>query len=232
MPRFFTLTTSEVHFLQCFLELPSIHGMEAFSEPSRDNLLACVKSLAEKSYLLEDPQGGYYLDSTLNLLFRVASNPWGHFHMAGTDTQCTIYFLNDCIAVCTCSESHTEFMWLPILPLAIGHIANLIGTFLNPHSEELLTVPGNEFDSLAEKFRQDGYQMVWDCTVHEAELPENDAGCCIMSNGHRQLLLCRQGEQAIASAPCKADLVNALTRMFAPVHGRAIRAGGELNGND
>lgn len=232
MPRGFLLTDREMLFLQSFLDISGLPYADTVTIPTEEELSECVKSLLSKSYLKKDEVGHYYLDETLTLLLRIAEKPWGSFVMESNDRKCVISFLQDCICIGTCQEATTELLWVPFLPLAIGHVANVIGTFLNEKTENALCVAGPHLDMFLEDYQKQGYTVQWKFYTCEAGAPDDVAKGCVMSNSTKQLLLLESDAQTSAVFPAKADYVNALTKLFAPIHSRAIRAGGIIDAED
>lgn len=231
MPRSFDLTVPEVRFLQVFLNIPQLPFCGSFEGPGPDALRAALDSLMEKGYLTQTPEGTYDVPGKLDFLFRACAAPCARFTMAShTGSREIFLFVKDTVILARENAGGVRLMWLPSLPLAIGHIANVSEPFLNSASAESETRSAAEAEQIHRALDADGFRQEWTCTLRRGDTPEEETLCTVWSDGTQQVMVARSGDSLTISRPCKVDYVNTLARMIAPVHAAAIRAGGVEHG--
>ena len=69
----------------------------------------------------------------------------------------------------------------------------------------------------------------WRFTVYESGVSDGEIEGLILSNGEEQCMVIKNYSEITYFKPNKEDCVNSLTRIFAPIHGRAIQNGGILD---
>lgn len=232
MPRIFKISNSEISAIQTLLNIPYLPLTSHFDSLTEDALYTAIQSLTDKRYLAKSPEGTYQLNHTLSFLFQASQDPYGIFKMEHSDgTNKILVFINDTIILFQEDAEGVDAMWLPHLPITVGFVANTLEPFMNCTSDGVATYGLQVFDSILNNFIQQGYQTLWTCTTQCKEDQLSNQKCLILSSGTEQVLMTIGKTDFCVSRPAKADLVNALTQMYAPIHGRAIKDGGILNDN-
>lgn len=231
MPRVYDLANREIPVVQAFLNLSQLPLNQKWEKPEEEALKEAVSSLMNKQYLIATPEGKYQLDQMLAFIFTAAGNPHGIFKMQHSSGQdCVLAFVNDTIVLLQENDGGVEVMWLPYLPLAIGFVANMLEPFLNDTTGTTETYDTVETEQVINSLTDRNYELCWICST-QCSVESLNAKCYILSNGAEQILITTQNASVCVSRPSKEDLVNSLTRMFAPIHGSAIKEGGIWDGN-
>lgn len=228
MPVTFQLLKSELPALQGFLKLPKLPFGAKLSQVSEEAMLEAVTSLEKKKYLIRNENGTCTPDRTLALLLNVAARPYGSFTMTRHDDHRELlFFALDAIALFREDREAVEAIWLPFLPMAIGHVATVCEPYLNAFSGESRVCDSADLDEELERLQDQGFQEQWYCETQCTGAERQT--CTVLSNDKVQVLLHQKGKVLTVSVPDKAAYVNTLTAMYAPIHGDAIKAGGLVN---
>lgn len=234
MSGIYKVSQSELQFIQIFEEIPVLRGFESLEVLKNEKvLLNAADQLQRKQYLLKNDQNEYYLDGELKFLLEIVKNAFGYFEIENCvkekEIKEVIYFLNDSIVSIVQNGGNYEIMWIPVLPLVIGQMAGFLSPFLNAESKVYRQCFVDEWDAVMHDYSEKNYDKQWQFSAVEQDAANGDQ-CCILSNGKKQVMLSSTGNILTISQPDKEDYINALTKMFAPIHGHAIAAGGMMDG--
>ena len=158
MGRIFRLNHEEMRFLQYFLEIPELpwHKPAQFKLMNEDEIQKTAASLQGKQYLFKNDKGEYLTEEWLEHLLEVCGSSWGYFFMENREI---LFFKKDEIVLVSQKGQEFEIMWLPVLPLAIGHIANILSPFLNETSNQAETASSEDYESILEGFQAERFTM-------------------------------------------------------------------------
>ena len=231
MPSVYYLANGELPVVQAFLNLSQLPREQKREQPQKEDMQEIVSSLLKKEYLSMTPEGRYRLDESLAFILTAAGNAHGVFKMQRSGGKnCVLAFVNDTIVLLQEEDGGVEAMWLPHLPLAIGFVASTLEPFLNEFTGTAEVYDTPDAEQLLADFTDRNYELCWHCSAQCADEALN-AACFILSNGAEQIMMTAQNGGVCVTRPSKEDMVNSLTRMFAPLHGSAMRIGGVLDGN-
>ncbi len=233
MKKFYNLTPEELSFTMCFTGTQKLPGI-AFDPESflDDNLVEnAAGSLKEKEYAVKSEEGKYKLDDGLSFLFYVLNNPYGYFVTEYENKRTdSLVFLNDSIVLLTSNEENFEIMWLPFLPYAIGHTANSLAPFMNENTSSV-TLTSDSYEAEVCRLTENGYTNSCTFAAFSNEQGDYVPHGAVLKNENEQIMLIEADGKLCAVKPDKADLVNTLTKLFAPIHSAAIKNSEVLNGN-
>jgi len=229
MSASFYISTDEMLFLQCFLEVASISGFDTtISEKIDEKTISdSASSLLAKEYISND-ENGIIIDEELEFFIKTAADAIGYFKLDNkNDEKSCIYFKADTIILIIERNEVYKIMWLPFLPLAVGYVAETISFFLNEKTHDIGLYSDDSYDTILSEYFNDGYKVEWEFESVEKNFDYKK--CVLLSDGNEQIMVILSDGFVAVTKPDMADLVNALTKMFAPIHGRAIRIGGVIN---
>lgn len=223
------VSLTELHFLLNFCEVAPLPWAEKPREMNKDEVLSCVSSLEEKQLLLKNEQGEYYLDDGLEYMLSIAGRASKVFVIEGTETlKEAVFFHGDAIVQIQQNRDQVEIMWLPVLPMLIGQIANNLSPFLNQEKNEPNLYPADQYNALLNQYMGQDYSVQWKFSA-QTGLSAPIQNCTVVTDGKEQVMFNLCGEEVVVSKPDKSDFVNTLTKSLAMLHSCAIREGGILN---
>jgi len=230
MATVFRVSLPEMLFLQGFAEtlpLPWNTGPQHLGETE---IRLCAESLEKKQYLLKSMDGEYELAEALDFLIRISAQASRFLVLEGVGFKEAVYFEGDAIALFQQDMEGVDIVWIPVLPLLIGQFASVLSPFLNQQSDIPEKHPIEEYDLLRAGYEQNGFQQQWKFSSYDSLSAYNERQCALFTNGKEQIMFLPHKSTVELWKPCKADCINTLTAIFAPMHGQAIQEGGNLYG--
>lgn len=227
MARLYRATPSEFDFLLNFVEMPPPPWREGAREArTEEELSACAAALLEKRWLLRD-EGGCVLDDGLLFLLSAAKKASRIFVLEGAGHgKEAVYFEGDTIVLLQEEEDSAALMWIPVLPLLMGQLANALSPFLNEKSGPQASYPAGEYASLLTRYEDAGYAAQWRFYTRGGPGPSMEQPGLIFTDRREQVMLLPGPDSLTLLRPGKADCINTLTRIIAPLHGGAMAEGG------
>lgn len=224
----FRMTEQEFSFLRVFCEIPELAGFPDLSDPKMaGDPQISIAGLESKGYLGRDEEGKYFLANELTFIMDAANKSITAFSAAGRDRTLAGYFVGDTIILITKKKEY-EVMWLPNMPLLIGAVADFMGPYLNEKTSGGKEYSGDKADEMRKELLSSGWQKSWEVSVYTDGLKDADTFIEVYENVERQIEMMTKEKKLEVSEPDKADLVNSVTAIMAPLHADAIKRGEEV----
>ena len=223
------ITQKELSLLMIFSNTKTLSGYEEVRiSEKRDDIFNSLKTLTEKGYLKKNQEDKYSIDKNLEAWLITASKPHGYMIMESVSDshrqKNVVYFNRDSIVVIKSNEDGAyELMWLPSLPLAIGHIANEVSNFRNAVTVHIGNYEMSEFEENQDNIIGEEFEPEYIFYMFEEDIMLGSIST--YSTSDEQLMLCVKDDTVSVLKPKKSDYINEITRLIAPIHGNAIREG-------
>ena len=228
MAGVYHLTEKELRFLSMFVEIQGFYGFgEVDVLETKTEAEECADALCKKGYLYRNEQNEYEIDSTLELILKVAEHPYGYLFMDNlrkeeVSSQTAIYFLDDVIGMIEKVDFTYELYWLPFLPLAIGEVANLHTPFLNDNMAGCREPSTADVGQNMDDYLKAGFGWQWEMWGKQLEDEEKSCNIFVLADGNEQIMIRESDENVTILKPDKETYVNTITEWLAFLHGKAI----------
>lgn len=223
MNRFYRVNSKELAFLQGFAGVILTPWGDTVAHQQPQEMKACADTLEEKSYLMQTEKGQYLMEEGLEHLFRIAADATEFLLMSkNNESMETVYFKQDGIAIFQQQNmNEIELIWIPVIPLLIGQIANTITPFMNARSDEPKVYPRSEENTILIPYREADYQLQWSFLFYsQGKLAETIR---VFTNGNVQIMVTVDNEHIYIGKPDKKDMMNAISQQLIKLHGQTMR---------
>lgn len=223
MNHLYRVNPKELAFLQGFTGVILTPWGDTVAHHQPQEMKACADTLEEKSYLMKTEKGQYLLEEGLEHLFRIAANTTTFLLMSkNNESMETVYFKQDGIAIFQQQNvNEIELIWIPVIPLLIGQIANTITPFMNARSDEPKVYPRSEENTVLIPYQEADYQLQWSFLFYiQGKLAETIR---VFTNGNVQIMVTVDNEHIYIGKPDKKDMMNAISQQLVKLHGQTMR---------
>ena len=133
-----------------------------------------------------------------------------------------VFFKEDAI-ILILKEKDYEILWIPYINLLIGAVASFLEPYLNTETSNEHIYELNDLDKVQNDLVSKGLKKQFEAAVYRNHNVSSNTVYEVYNNALCQYLVCSKRDKLIVNQPCKADMVNALTRITAYLHSDSMK---------